>query len=318
MPQPAKISLGVSACLLGEEVRYDGGHTYDHFVARILGGTFNLVGVCPEAELGMGIPRETVRLTGSTTAPHMTGSQSAKDWTAPMNRWSGQRIRQLIDEELCGYVFKRNSPSCGVFRVKVYQDQGRVKHQGRGLFAAEFARRLPLVPLEEEVRLQDPATRENFTTRVFALHRLKQAFQSRWRRAAVVNFHARETELLLAHDRKASEKLDTLLATMTATKPAVFKELYMTAFMASLEIHATPAKHARVMRELAANLRPHLAKPEYKALLSRITDYRAGHSPRIAAVTLLQHYGQMFDLDELQFPSYLNPDPREVMLHNHA
>ncbi len=318
MSSATEIHVGVSSCLLGQEVRYDGGHAYDPFVAQTLGNVLTLVSICPEDELGMGTPRETVRLVGEIDTPRMVGTHSVKDWTAPMNRWAITRARALAADQLCGYVFKRNSPSCGVNRVKVYPDQGRFRRQGRGLFAAEFARRYPLVPLEEEVRLQDPVVRENFVVRVFALKRLQQVFQGRWRKSDLVLFHDRETELLQAHDAKGLKQLDQIVALVTRTKPAVFRDQYMAAFMAILAKTATPRKHARVLRQLAGFLKPHLAKDEHQILKDRIEEYRLGKLPLLAPMTLLSHLGQLHNIDECRSPSYLNPDPRELMLRNHA
>jgi len=312
------IRLGVSSCLLGQEVRYDAGHSYEPFVAETLAAFFELVPVCPEAELGMGTPRETVDLVGSVDAPRMVGTHSLTDWTVRMNRWSGQRARQLGTDDICGYVFKRNSPSCGVFRVKVHPDQGRVRRQGRGLFAAEFARRYPLVPLEEEVRLHAPGVRDHFVVRVFALHRLQQIFAGRWRREDLITFHARETELLQTHDRSGLLRLDQLVAAMPRLRPAAFRLQYMSAFMGILARIATPAKHARVLQSLARYLKLHVTSGELRLLQARIQDYRQGHLPLQVPHALLRYYGELHGVDELCFPSYLNPDPREVMLRNHA
>ena len=312
------IRIGVSACLLGQEVRYDGGHSYEPYVAETLAGPCELISVCPEAELGMGTPRETVDLVGLVDEPHMVATHTRKDWTGPMNRWSAKRARELAAADLCGYVFKRNSPSCGVFRVKVHQEQGPVKRKGRGLFAAEFSQRFPLVPIEEEVRLRDPQLRENFIVRVFALQRLRQIFAGRWQRNALVLFHARETELLQTHDPRAVQQLDQMVALMPHTKPAVFRDQYQAAFMAILAKSATPARHARVLNQLTKILVPHISRQEQRVLRDRITDFRQGHLPLLVPQTLLRHYAELHGVEELDFPSYLNPDPRERLLCNHA
>ena len=162
---------------MGQEVRYNGGHARDRYVVETLADHLTLVPVCPEEEVGMGTPRETVRLVGDSSAPRMVASKSGEDWTVRMNRWSTLRAKELAVEDLCGFVFKKNSPSCGVFRVKVYTDTGNLATPpGRGMFAAEFAKQYPLAPIEEEGRLHDPGLRENFLERVFAYRRLKDLF----------------------------------------------------------------------------------------------------------------------------------------------
>jgi len=171
MVDESRIRIGVSACLLGQKTRYDGEHARDAVVAEILADRFELVPVCPEDELGMGIPRETVDLWGDAAAPRMLGTTSGTDWTERMNRWAADRCRELTATGLDGYVFKSRSPSCGVQRVKLHGAGGRVERVTRGLFAAEFARRFPDVPVAEECDLQDPGARAAFVTKVVARHR---------------------------------------------------------------------------------------------------------------------------------------------------
>jgi len=171
-PAPS-LRIGVSACLLGQEVRFDGGHKHDRWLTGTLATWCELVPVCPEVEVGMGTPRESVRLEGDSEAPRMMAPRSAVDWTAPMNTWARKRVRELVAEDLDGFVFKKNSPSCGLFRVKVYPDKGMPARGGRGLFAAAFAAAHPLVPVEEEGRLEDARLREEFVERIFAYRRVK-------------------------------------------------------------------------------------------------------------------------------------------------
>ena len=311
-----KIRLGVSACLLGQEVRYDGGHTYNSFIAETLGEVCDLVPVCPESELGMGTPRETVDLVGDIKAPHMVGTHTRTDWTKGMNKWSGVRARELASDHLCGYVFKRTSPSCGVFKVKVFQAEGPAKRQGRGLFAAEFSRRYPLVPLEEEVRLQDPRHRENFVVRVFALHRLQEFFGGRWSRAALAEFHASQKFLLLAHDPKGLKSLDHLMASSAKKKPAALRDQYMALTMSTLAKHATVSKQTKVLRQLASLLRPHLGQAELQRLHAAIEEYKTGTTPLIVPMTLIRHYGALHEVSEVVGQSYLDLHAGELLLRN--
>ncbi|MEN8006591.1 MAG: DUF523 and DUF1722 domain-containing protein [Candidatus Krumholzibacteriota bacterium] len=317
-PDP-RIRLGVSACLLGREVRYDGEHARDRFVVDTLGRHLTLIGVCPEDELGMGTPRETVRLVGDPAAPKMLGSHSATDWTARMNRWSARRARELGAEDLCGYVFKKNSPSCGVFRVKVYTGKGnRSARRGRGLFVAEFSKRYPLMPIEDEERLHDPGLRENFLERIFAYRRLTDLFRGRWRRSAVVEFQSREKFLLMAHSPAGLPKLDQLIARNRDYGPAAFRDAYIIAFMEVMALKATSAKHAKVLKCLAGYLRDHLSAAERKRVLAAIEDYRRQRAPLTVPVTLLGHYIDLHEVPGLAHQTYLNPHPRELLLRNHV
>lgn len=312
------IRVGVSACLLGQEVRYDGGHSRDRYVTDTLGEYFDLVSVCPEAEMGMGTPRETIRLHGEPESPRLIGSQSATDWTTPMNTWSRRRVRQLASENLTGYIFKRNSPSCGVFRVKVYRDKGMPQQQGRGLFAAEFAKHFPLVPIEEEGRLCDAGLRENFIERIFALDRLRQVFAGRWNRGALVEFHAREKYLLMAHDPRGLKQLGQLVAAVKQHPPAQFRDLYMAGYMAVLAKTATSRKHVNALQHMAGYLKDDLGPEERRRVLSMIQDYHQGLVPLIVPMTILRHYIELHDIAYVNRQVYLNPHPRELMLRNHV
>ncbi len=314
-----KIRLGVSACLLGREVRYDGNHARDDFVVETLAKHVTLIGVCPEDDLGMGTPRETVRLVGDPAAPKMLATHSVKDWTTPMNRWSARRARELGAEDLCGYIFKKNSPSCGVFRVKVYTGEGnRFVRRGRGLFAAEFSRRFPLVPIEDEERLHDAELRENFLERVFAYRRLKDLFQGRWKRGAVIDFHSREKFLLMAHSPVGLKKLDRLTAAIKDLKPAEFRDAYMKAFMEIMALKTTLGKHAKALEKMAGYLSDHLSAAERKRVRASIGDFRRGQAPLIVPVTLLNHYIEIHEVAGVGNQTYLNLHPRELMLRNHV
>ena len=313
-----EIRVGVSACLLGQEVRYDSGHSRDRYVTDTLADHFTLVPVCPEVEIGMGIPRETVRLEGGLENPRMVAPKSRADWTDRMNDYSRQRVRQLAGDELCGYIFRKKSPSCGVFRVKVFPEKGLPASNGRGLFAAEFARQNPLVPIEEEGRLCDPVLRENFIERIFGLHRLKQVFAGRWKRGDLVEFHAREKYLLMAHDPQGLKNLGQLVAAVSQHTPAQFRDRYMAEYMAILGRTATVRKHVNTLQHIAGYLRPAVSAPERARVLAVIADYHQGLVPLIVPMTLIRHYIELNDIPYVNRQIYLNPHPRELMLRNHV
>lgn len=312
------IHVGVSSCLLGHEVRYDGGHKQDRYILDTLADHFTLVPVCPEQEVGMGTPRETIRLVGDSARPRLLGSKSGTDWTRRMEKWSRRRARELATENLSGYIFKKDSPSCGVFRVKVYSEQGQPRRDGRGLFAAEFARRFPLTPIEEEGRLHDAVLRDNFITRVFARHRLQQLFGRRWQRRDVIAFHAREKYLLMAHDAQGLKRLGQLVAAISQHTPAAFRDLYSEGFMKTLTRTATPRRQVNAMQHIAGYLRAHLDTDVQHRVLAMIEDYRAGLVPLIVPLTILKHYIELHDVAYVRDQTYLNPHPRELMLRNHV
>ena len=163
---PRTIRIGVSSCLVGENVRYDGGNRLNSFVSDTLGHRFELISVCPESELGMGVPRETVDLEGNVNAPSMIGTHSRKDWTQLMNKWARQRIEGLAELNLCGFVFKKGSPSCGVRKVPVIQENREPLLEGKGLFAMAFMQAYPEIPVEDELNLEDPTVQQDFLNRV--------------------------------------------------------------------------------------------------------------------------------------------------------
>ena len=313
-----EMRLGVSACLMGDEVRYDGGHRRDPYVMDILARYFTLVKVCPEVGVGMSTPRETVRLVGRADAPRMIASETGSDWTARMNRWSRTRVRELKGENLCGFVFKKNSPSCGVFGVKIYDDKGRPGESGSGLFAIEFRKMNPLAPMEEEGRLEDPALRRNFLERVFAYHRLNQVFAGRWKRSGVTEFHNREKFLLLAHSPKIFKQLEQLTTTI-GRRPAVeFKASYMAGFMEAMGVKAIPARHAKAMRSIAVLLRDYLTTSEYARVTGLIKEYREDLVPLVVPLTMLGFFGDLHEVPDLTGQSYLHPHSGELMLRNHV
>ncbi len=317
-PPVPEIKVGVSSCLMGAKVRYDGAHARDRYLTDVLAEHFTLVPVCPEAEVGMGIPRETVRLEGDAEAPRMVAPKSGEDWTARMNTFSARRVRELAGNDLCGFVFKKNSPSCGVFRVKLYPAKGMPRREARGLFAAEYAARNPLQPIEEEGRLNDHVLRENFIERVFALHRLKALFAGRWKRGEVVAFHSREKYLVMAHSPQHYKELGQLVAAVAQHTPAAFRDLYMAGFMAALAVHATPRRHVNTLQHLAGYLKTVIGDRERQAIAALIEDYRAGLVPLVVPMTLLRHYIELHEVPYVGQQTYLNPHPRELMLRNHV
>lgn len=312
------IRIGVSACLLGEEVRFDGGHKHDHFLTDVLGPHVEFVPVCPEVEMGLGTPRETLRLVRQGDGVRMITTRTAIDHTDAMNGWAAQRLDALERENLCGYVLKKDSPSCGMERVKTYAADGMPRRDGRGLYAAALLQRLPLLPVEEEGRLTDPVLRENFIERVFAFRRLRDLFSSRWTIGSLVRFHTAHKMSLLAHSTRAYEELGRLVAEATAIPRAQLRERYGSAFMATLTTPATRARHTNVLQHMAGHLKKALDAGSREELASTILDYRNSLVPLVVPLTLIRHHVRVHDVRYLQGQTYLEPHPRELMLRNHV
>jgi uncharacterized protein YbgA (DUF1722 family)/uncharacterized protein YbbK (DUF523 family) len=315
-PQP--ILVGVSTCLLGEKVRWDAGHKHDRYLTGILGAYFRFVPVCPELEVGMGVPREPVHLTGDPQAPRMIGNQSGEDWTERMNRYSRRKLKELVAMNLSGYILKRASPSCGMERVPVKGKGGMKRKVGVGLFAAELKRRLPLLPTEEEGRLNDPGLRENFIVRVFAYHRVQELLRGRFKRGDVIAFHAREKFLLMAHSPKHYKQLGQLVAQIKDYTPSEFRERYTRLYMEALQVKATVPKNVNVLQHLLGFLREGLGERERDDIIRVIESYRAGLVPLIVPLTLLNHHVQVQQQEYLLDQVYLQPAPAELALRNHA
>jgi uncharacterized protein YbgA (DUF1722 family)/uncharacterized protein YbbK (DUF523 family) len=313
-----EIKVGVSACLLGEEVRYDGGHKRDAFVTDTLGRYVTWVSVCPEVEIGLGTPREAIRLLGDPAAPRLVGTKTGADLTRRMTDYARDRVRVLAGLGLSGYVLKRASPSCGMERVKVYAEDGMPGRMGRGLFASALLDALPLLPIEEEGRLTDPRLRENFITRVFA-HRRLVALRERGGRAGdLVAFHTAHKSLLLAHSPRHYAALGRLVSGRPPGARMRWLDAYAEHFMAALGVMATIRKHVNVLQHLMGFFKDLLAAPEKQELLGLIDDYAKGLVPLVVPITLVNHYVARFDIAHVREQVYLRPHPKELMLRNHV
>ena len=314
-----KIKIGVSSCLIGEKVRWNGDHKQNHFVREILENYFEYVSVCPEMEVGMGVPRETVALYGNLEKSRMISKKTQTDWTKPMEYYIKDRISSLEHENLCGYIFKSKSPSCGLGRVPVYAEFGshRVRH-GAGVFAKAFTNKFPLVPTEDEGRLNDPMIRENFIVKVFSFSRLKDLFKINFSIGKLVRFHTQQKFLLLAHSRKYYDELGQLVAKPKSLTKEVLKEEYGKTFMKALTFKATPKKNTDVLLHMMGFLKKVLSKGEKEDILNTIQDYRRGLFPLIVPVTLIRHQAKKHNIEYLKDQAYLNPHPKELMLRNHV
>jgi uncharacterized protein YbgA (DUF1722 family)/uncharacterized protein YbbK (DUF523 family) len=313
------IKIGVSSCIIGEEVRWNGGHARQRWLTDVLWDFVDYVPVCPEVDVGMGVPRPTVRLERHGPGIRMIDPKNEVDWTAAMNRLSRQKASEMETHDLCGFVLKKNSPTCGLERVKVvHEGGGGASKDGQGLFASALVHRFPHLPIEEEGRLNDPQIRENFVERVFAFRRVKDVFRSRWRVGDVVEFHTREKLLLRAHDEVRYRELGVLVANSKAIPRSAFKDDYMDRYMAALRRRATVAKHVNVLQHMVGFLRRVDDEAGREEMQGAIEDFRAGLVPLIVPTTLIRHLAKRHDQQILLESSYLSPHPKELMLRNHA
>jgi uncharacterized protein YbgA (DUF1722 family)/uncharacterized protein YbbK (DUF523 family) len=314
----APLRLGISRCLLGDEVRFDGGHKRDNFLTDVLGPYVEWVPVCPEVEAGLGTPREAMRLVGDPAHPRLLTIKSGRDHTRALEKMTTGRLSELGNLDLSGYVFKRGSPSCGVERVRVYTEQAMPSHNGIGIFSRAFMEHFPLIPVEEEGRLCDAPLRENFIERVFCYRRYQDLLRNGVTRQAVVRFHTIHKYLLLAHSAQHYQQLGRLVGQSEHHRPKELALKYGELFMKALAVKATVRKHVNVLQHILGYFKTQLGASEKAELLGVISDYHQGLTPLIVPLTLIKHYVHLFDVGYIREQVYLNPHPKELMLRNHV
>ena len=312
------IRIGISSCLLGETVRFDGGHKRDSFLTETFGRFVEWVPVCPEVECGLGTPRESMRLVAVGTHVRLLTGKTGVDLTDQLARYSGDRVEALASENLSGYVLKKDSPSCGLERVKIYGEHRMAVKSGRGIFAARLIERFPSLPVEEEGRLSDPRLRDNFVERVFAYARLRALFSSKWDVGGLVRFHTAHKLILMAHSTVAYQRLGRLVARAKSVCAVELERGYTDVFMAALAGIATARRHTNVLQHMAGYFKDRLDRASKAELLAAIEDYHAGLVPLIVPITLLRHHVRVHDVSYLAGQLYLEPHPKELMLRNHV
>lgn len=315
-----KVRIGISACLLGQEVRYNGGHKRDAFLTDTFGRYVEWVAVCPEVELGMGTPRPPIRLERGGGEVRLVMPGTGEDYTEAMREWAARRAEALAGMGLDGYVLKKDSPSCGMERVKVYPaGAGAPAKDGRGLFAQALMERLPDLPVEEEGRLNDPSLRESFVARVFVHHRWREGEREGWSRASLMRFHERHKFLLMARNQAAMRRLGRLLGEAARDQPAVaVAAAYRSGLREILSRPATRRNHANVLSHLAGYVSDALDREDRAEMAETIEQYRQGLVPLIVPLTLLRHHVRRQGVAYLQDQVYLDPHPHELMLLNHV
>jgi uncharacterized protein YbgA (DUF1722 family)/uncharacterized protein YbbK (DUF523 family) len=314
----ATIRLGISTCLLGEKVRYDGGHKLDRFLTDTLGRYVEYVPVCPEVECGLPVPREAMHLEGDPERPRLVTVKTKQDKTDQMLRWARKRVAELEGENLAGFIFKSKSPSSGMERVKVYDKKGAPAGNGVGMFARTFMEHFPLLPVEEDGRLHDPAIRENFIERVFTLARWREALADSRSRGTLVEFHTRHKLLILSHHEERYRELGRLVARAKETPLSDLLEKYQADLLETLAYRTTPKKHANVLMHILGYFKDRLTTEEKQELLDVIDLHRNGIVPLLVPVTLVNHYVRKYREPYLMKQYYLNPHPVELQLRNHV
>jgi uncharacterized protein YbgA (DUF1722 family)/uncharacterized protein YbbK (DUF523 family) len=314
-----RIKILVSACLLGEKVRYDGGHKRDLFLNETLGPFVEWVRVCPEVDCGLPVPREAMRLVGDPTHPRLVTNRTGVDHTARMEQWAKARLDALSSLDLCGYICKKDSPSSGMERVKVYGVvDGIPALTGAGVFTRMFMERFPRIPVEEEGRLTDPVLREMFIERVFCLRRFRDLLARPLSRGALVDFHTDHKLLLLSHDRRHYEEMGRLVGGAKTLLLGTLYSKYEAIFLAALAHKATPKKCADVLLHMMGYFRKMLSTSEKQEMIEVIDQYRRRLVPLVVPVTLIRHYVRKYDVAYLARQVFLNPHPVELMLRNHV
>lgn len=310
-----KVQVGVSSCLLGEEVRFDGGHKRDAYLTGTLASYFDFVPFCPEAAVGLGIPRQPIRLVRRGVSVRAVGVKTPElDPTDQLAAYAEATTGQL--SHISGYIFKKASPSCGMERVKVYNEKGMPEQNGVGIYAGVLMQRLPLLPVEEEGRLGDAVLRENFIERVFVYHRWQQMMRDGLTASGLVDFHSDHKYLILAHDQEAYRQLGRLVADAGKGDLERLAADYATLLMQTLKRPATTRQHVNVLQHLLGYLKKHLDTLDREELLETIEQYRQGLLPLIVPITLIRHHFRRNPDPYVLRQYYLSPHPKELMLRN--
>jgi len=313
-----RIRLGISSCLLGNNVRYDGGHQHDRYITDTLGRYFAWVPVCPEVESGLGIPREAMRLIGMPESPRLITIRSGIDHTDRMMQWATKKFKELEREGLCGFIFKSKSPSSGIGGVKIYSPSGMPDHKGAGIFGGAFMKHFSLIPLIDDGRLHDPILRENFIERVFVYKRWCDLTRGKCSVKDLINFHTCHKLLIMSHSPKHSAILGRMVAGMKGHEADKFLAEYVTSLTEALRLNATAKKNANVLFHMAGYFKKCISDDERRELSEVIEDYRRGLIPLIVPIVMIRHYVRKCGEPYLTKQYYLNPHPLELMLRNHV
>ncbi|WP_434682057.1 DUF1722 domain-containing protein [Pseudomonas sp. R1-18] len=316
MPVLDKPKLGISACLMGVEVRFNGGHKESHLCTRALNEYFDFIPLCPEVAIGMGVPREPIRLVGDPEAPQAVGTVNSElNVTEALAEYGAHMAAEVGD--ICGYIFMQKSPSCGLERVKVYRENGApVDGGGRGIYARAFCERHPDLPVEEDGRLNDAVLRENFVTRVFAYAAWQQLLKGEITRRSLTEFHSRYKYQLMANNPVQYKVLGNMLGSMGRSDPNEVAPRYFTALMAALKKCATRSTHTNVLQHLSGYLKQTISAQDKQEIQQLISQYHQGIVPLIVPLTLLKHHFRQHPDPYVALQVYMQPHPENLSLRN--
>lgn len=309
----SKPLVGISSCLLGQQVRFDGGHKKDGWITGPLGAFFDFLPVCPEVGIGLGVPRPTIHLVGDPARPRALGSKDASlDVTARLEAFGIAQLPRL--EGLSGYILKSKSPSCGMARVPVTSEKGMPAKVGVGIYARVLLERMPLLPVEEEGRLNDPVLRENFVTRVYVLHRWQQLRVERMTAAKLIDFHSRQKYLVMAHSQAAYQRLGQMLSHLKQVDLEAVADMYVAELMAALARRVTRKRHVNVLHHIMGYFTDHIDAGDKAELLASIEAYRREEVALVVPITLLRHHLRRHPDPYMEKQVYLAPHPEKLAL----
>jgi len=311
-----KIRIGVSACLLGQKVRFNGGHKEDDFIFGTLSNYFEWVPVCPEVDIGLGVPRESMRLIRAKGEIRLVTNQTGEDHTEKMRAYAKRKSQELRKMEISGYLFKKGSPSCGMERVNAYTPKGALGSPAVGLFAETLMATISEIPVEEEGRLRNPVLRENWIERVFAFERLRDLWETKWSIGDLVAFHTRNKMALLAHSEQTYRRMGRLVASAKKMPREKLKEDYEGLYLEALKTLATRKKNTNVLEHMTGYFKTKLDKASKEELAESVKAYHQGQFPITVPLTLIKHHVRVHGIEYLRAQTFLNPHPQELSLRN--
>jgi uncharacterized protein YbgA (DUF1722 family)/uncharacterized protein YbbK (DUF523 family) len=310
-----KIQIGISSCLLGEEVRYDGGHKRNVYITGTLSRYFDFKAICPEMAIGLGVPRPTIRLADKGSGIRVVGvNDDSLDVTDKLHSFSQEATGRL--HTISGYILKKDSPSCGMERVRVYNSNEMPEKRGRGIFAATLMQALPNLPVEEEGRLMDPVLRENFIERVFIFYRWQQLIGSGLTAKKLVEFHTKHKFNLLAHDETTYRQVGRMVAELNTDNLQAVANNYVDLLMTALKQPATRKRHTNVLMHVMGFFKNQLTGDDKQEMLELLEAYRKGQLPLIVPITMMKHHLRRYPHPYIEQQYYMNPYPEELMLRN--
>lgn len=310
-----KIQIGISSCLLGEEVRYDGGHKRNVYITGALSQYFDFKAICPEMAIGLGVPRPTIRQVDMGQGVRVVGVKDASlDVTDKLRSFSQEACRSM--QGISGYILKKDSPSCGMDRVRVYNSSDMPEKRGRGIFADALMQAHPNLPVEEEGRLMDPMLRENFIERVFIYFRWQQLVKSGLTAQKLIEFHTRHKFNLLAHDESIYRQLGRMVAEVVDNNLQALANNYIDMLMGGLKKPASRKRHTNVLMHIMGFFKNQLSAEDKQEMLDILDAYRLGLVPLIVPITMLRHHLRRSPHPYIEQQYYMNPYPEELMLRN--